>query len=89
MSPTNEDEILNILSSMKNSAAGHDGIDDIRAVKGVAVDILTPLTHICNLSLAMGKIPSALKIARRVPKTKCQTTDLSLFCQLFQRFLKN
>ncbi len=47
MSPTNEDEILNIPSSMNNSAAGHDGID-IKAIKGVAVNILTPLTHICN-----------------------------------------
>ncbi len=85
MSPTNEDKILNILSSMKNSAAGNDGID-IKAIKGVTVDILTHLIHICNISLAMGKIPSALKIARVVPiqkkgaKTNFQTIHLSLCC---------
>jgi len=98
MTPTDENEILKILSHIKNSSAGHDGID-IKVIKDVATNILEPLTHICNLSLAMGKIPSELKIAKIVPIHKKGAKDkfsnyrpvsvLPAFSKLFEKLVYN
>ena len=66
MTPTNADEVLRILLHMKNSSAGHDDFD-AKSVKFVAVELLEPLIHICNLSLSRGEFPDDMKIARVVP----------------------
>ena len=39
----------------------------MKLLKSVKHDILTPLLHICNLSLEHGKFPDKLKIAKVVP----------------------
>ena len=98
MNPTSEDEVMKILSGLTNSSAGHDEID-IKAIKGVASNILKPLVHICNLSLAMGTIPSELKIARVVPIHKKGPKDkfsnyrpvavLPAFSKLFEKLVYN
>lgn len=64
--PTNENEIIDILSKLKNSSCGYDGIN-MKLVKSAKHEILTPLTHIFNLSFSHGKVPDALKIAKIVP----------------------
>jgi hypothetical protein len=65
-SPTNEDEILQIITNLKNSSPGYDHIES-KIVKSIKYEILTPLTHIFNLSFAQGKVPDSLKIAKVVP----------------------
>jgi hypothetical protein len=48
LSPTNENEILEIISNLKKSSPGHDDIDT-NIIKHPKHEILTPLVHICNL----------------------------------------
>ena len=67
MRPIAEDEILKIIYKFdKNKSAGHDGIGNL-IVKGVAKEIVHPLTAIFNLSLSTGKVPDNLKIAKVIP----------------------
>ena len=67
MRPIAEDEILKIIYKFdKNKSAGHDGIGNL-VVKGVAKEIVHPLTAIFNLSLSTGKVPDNLKIAKVIP----------------------
>ena len=76
LTPTNEDEIVQIISSLKNSASGHDQID-AKIVKLIKHNISAPLVHICNLSFSQGQIPDDLKIAKVIPIYK--KGDRSLF----------
>ena len=63
---------------MKNSSAGHDDFD-AKSVKFVAVELLEPLIHICNLSLSRGEFPDDMKIARVVPiHKKAVETNLAI-----------
>jgi hypothetical protein len=64
--PTSEEEILQIISNLKNSSSGYDDII-VKLIKSVKHDILTPLAHICNLSFKEGKIPDSMKIAKILP----------------------
>jgi Skp family chaperone for outer membrane proteins len=64
--PTSEEEILQIISNLKNSSSGYDDIK-VKLIKSVKHDILTPLAHICNLSFKEGKIPDSMKIAKILP----------------------
>lgn len=66
--PTNETEIKNIISSIKNAtlSAGHDEIPGI-LVKRVGNIISKPLSIIINVSLQQGYFPENLKIAKVVP----------------------
>ena len=67
MRPIAEDKILKIIYKFdKNKSAGHDGIGNL-IVKGVAKEIVHPLTAIFNLSLSTGKVPDNLKIAKVIP----------------------
>ncbi len=61
LSPTSEKEILNIIAKLKNSSPGHDGTN-IKIIKIVILDILSPLVHLCNLSFFHGVVPSSLKL---------------------------
>ena len=60
-------EILKITKSLKNSyATGHDEIST-NLLKKIIKPILTPLCHIFNLSLVNGVFPNSFKIAKVVP----------------------
>ena len=74
--PTDEDEILEIILKLKNSSPGHDGLS-VNIIKKIKCHILTPLTHIINLSFSNGIIPDNLKIAKVIPIYK--RGDHSLF----------
>ena len=54
--PPTEEEVLNILSSFRNSSPGHDDIN-IKVLKAIKEIIIGPLTHICKISLGTGSFP--------------------------------
>ena len=65
--PIVEEEIIEIVNSLNNKkSSGYDGITNF-LLKNIIHEIITPLTHILNQSLAQGKVPIKLKIARVVP----------------------
>ena len=65
----NPSEMLKVVKSLKNSkSTGTDDIDTY-VIKLVATDILTPLTHIINLSMHFhlyGSMPRKFLFSRRV-----------------------
>jgi hypothetical protein len=76
LNPTDENKILGIISNLRNSSPGHDGIS-VKIIKKLKYQLLTPLAHIINLSFSHGLIPDSLKIAKVVPIYK--KGDRSLF----------
>ena len=65
--PTNNGEILKVVQSLKPSkSCGHDEIS-VKLLKKIIFYIVSPLTHIFNLSLSSGIFPNSLKIAKIVP----------------------
>ena len=58
-----ETEVLNALLSLKNSAAGYDGIPG-SIMKQCAQQYLAELTYIINCSILEGYIPDELKLAK-------------------------
>jgi len=67
MAPTDEEEIMRTISSLKSSSSsGHDNISSDLAKK-LSAGIVTPLTSLINISLQHGIMPEALKIAKVIP----------------------
>ena len=66
LKPTNDNEILQIISTCKNASAGFDNID-MKIIKSIKLNIITPLVHVCNLSFAQGKFPDDFKMAKIIP----------------------
>ena len=66
VAPTTELEISNLIKSLKNTAAGSDGIPS-HILKDVLPIIAPTITRIFNLSLSQGVFPHELKIARVIP----------------------
>ena len=64
--PMTENEVSNILGTIKDSAAGWDGLKAF-IIKHIKEVIVTPLVHICNRSFMTGIFPNELKIANLVP----------------------
>ena len=69
LEPVVQDEVKDIIKNLKDSSAGWDTISS-KIVKTSYVFFLTPLTHIMNLSLSKGVVPSELKIAKVIPLFK-------------------
>jgi hypothetical protein len=68
-SPTNEEEIDNVIAKLKNSSPGFDEIE-MKLIRHVKHDILSPLTHIFNQSFSMGIVPDHFKTAKVIPVYK-------------------
>ena len=66
----NQKQVKKLLRGMSSSKAM--GIDEIsaRLLRDGAVEISKPITHIINLSISSGKVPSEFKVARVVPLHK-------------------
>lgn len=61
--PTDEREVSDYISQLKNdSAPGSDGLKP-SLIKEISSLIIKPLTHICNLSLSQGVFPQIWKTA--------------------------
>ena len=68
--PTNPNEILNIVRSLKSSkSCGYDELN-VFTLKQIIHYLASPLAHIFNLSLSSGIFPSAFKIAKVIPVFK-------------------
>ena len=75
LTPTNSDEILKIITDLKNKkSSGHDGINSmlLRELKSSVCD---PLAIIFNKSLETGELPSSLKLAKIVPIYKSKDKE--------------
>ena len=74
--PTDHQEILNIVKSLKPSAStGYDGIS-VNLLKKIINCIIDPLIHISNLSITSGTCPDSLKIAKVIPIFKKDDSSL-------------
>ena len=62
LTPTDQQEIRNIMLNIRNSAPGHDGISS-KVINPIIETLLPPLTYITNLSFTEGVFPFELKIA--------------------------
>lgn len=65
-----ERELLEIISAMRGKTSA--GLDDFSSVmlKHCCNELLTPLLHVCNLSLAQGLFPRAMKTSKVIPLHK-------------------
>ena len=67
LAPTYREEILKIVSNLKDKKSpGHDGIDN-HLLKSIIPYVVNPLVHIVNLSLLSGLVPSKMKVAKVIP----------------------
>ena len=86
--PVHDEEIRNIINSLKEGAPGADNIT-ANVLKCVLNYIVNPLTHICQLSLSQGYFPNDLKIAKIVPLCKCNNyrpiSLLSVFSKVLEK----
>ena len=57
--------IKNIISNLKNTAAGHDDLPG--SIMKECADLYITLTYIINLSISQGHFPSELKLAKVIP----------------------
>ena len=57
---------MRILNGMKDCTSGCDEIP-MKVLKGVVAAVITPLTHLCNISLKSGVMPDQLKISCITP----------------------
>lgn len=67
--------VEHVVSMLKNSAAGHDGVPG-SIMKQCIHSIIVPLTYILNLSVAQGYFPNELKIAKVLPIYKADDAQL-------------
>ena len=92
--PVNNEEVVKIISSFKDSSAGWDELKP-GIIKNIKDCITMPLTHICNLSFKQGMFPTQLKIANVVPIYKTGNEHVfsnyrPVQCYRFSRnYLKN
>ena len=63
------EEVIKIVQSLKNAAAGYDGIN-ASTLKLVSSLIVNHSEYICNLSLIEGVFPTELKTANVLPLYK-------------------
>ncbi len=94
---TTQQEIIEIMNSLRSgTAAGHDEVP-ISAVKD-SIDLISiPLTHLINLSISSGIFPDLPKIARVIPVYKSgdhklfqnyrPVSVLPIFSKLFERVI--
>ena len=98
LSRVDEEEVIKIIDSLKNSAPGYDGITAsiLKLCKNI---IIGPLVHLCNLSLTQGIFPDSLKIANILPLYKAEdpmsfnnyrpVSLLSVLSKVFEKVMYN
>lgn len=96
LAPTTTDEIISIMSNLKSSSPGYDGIN-LNILKHIFPIISNSLTHLINLSLQTGKVPDEIKLAKVTPIYKANDpaqfsnyrpiSVLSIFSKLFEKIM--
>ena len=67
LKPTNETEVLRLVSLLKNNKSpGFDGIKN-ELIKDIIHGIVKPLVHIFNLSFSSGIVPERMKMVMVMP----------------------
>jgi len=75
MSPTDKNEIRDIIGSLKPKySAGHDKINTI-LLKQLNTALSLPISMLVNLSISTGIVPDELKIAKIVPIHKSKSRE--------------
>lgn len=69
LKPTYEDEIINIVRSLKQTSPGHDMVH-IKVIKRCIEEISPILVFIINKSFSVGEFPRQLQIAKVIPVYK-------------------
>ena len=94
LAPVNENEIGQLIKSLKDTTAGFDDLNSM-CLKISSRFLLKPLTHICNLSISQGIFPEQLKIANVIPLYKSDDSmsfnnyrPISVWCVLSKIFEK-
>ena len=98
MEPADEEEIKSIVKLLKDSSPGWDDIAP-KIVRLSISAIITPLTHIMNLSISSGVVPKEMKVARVTPIFKsgdkqqiCNYRPVSVlpcFSKILERIVHN
>jgi hypothetical protein len=66
IAPTDTTEVNSLVRSLKSSSPGWDSFS-ADVIKAAVDSFIIPLTHVMNLSLSNGVVPSYLKIAKVTP----------------------
>jgi hypothetical protein len=98
LEPVLSDEVTKIITNLKNSAPGWDGICS-KVIKATHASFTIPLLHVLNLSITTGTFPSQLKIAKVLPLFKSGDQQLvsnyrpisilPLFSKILERLIYN
>lgn len=98
LEPVIEEEVVKIISHLKESAAGYDNVCP-SIVKTMYTYFVKPLTHVLNLSITKGHFPDELKIAKVIPLFKNgdkkivsnyrPVSLLSVFSKILERLMYN
>ena len=71
ISSVNQQEILQIVNKFKNKKSTDHTDIDMMIVKNIIETVVSPFTHICNLSFETGIFPEKMKTAKVIPIFKC------------------
>lgn len=75
VNPVTEVELTNIVNQFKGKqSSDFDGLD-MSIIKDTFSNLVTPFTHICNISLTTGVFPESMKTAKVIPLFKSGQKD--------------
>ena len=72
--PVSETDVENYIRSLASNKAIYDQVP-LKIFKAISTSLLKPLTHIVNLSLSSGIVPSCCKVAKVTPILKSGNID--------------
>ena len=96
LTPADEVEVSRVVASCKNKLSTDANELSMYIIKRIIATIVTPITHICNLSFKNGVFPDKMKTAKIIPIFKsgdrekiAQTTGQSHYFLRFPKYSKN
>ena len=97
LSPTNEQEIIDIIDSLDDSKSSDPCSIPIKLIKLAKNELSTPFTDICNSSFSEGVFPDKNKIAKVIPIHKNGSVEegnnyrpislLSIFSKILEKLM--
>jgi hypothetical protein len=75
MTPTNPEEILDIIKQLKpKNSSGHDTIST-KLIKSIDSSISKPISILINMSIQSGLVPDSQTLAKIIPIYKSKSPD--------------